>query len=104
MAKKVIDLSGMLISEKTQIKIGEKNYEVTNSFSDILRLDDLNIKRETMSTRDFIMEFFEIAFGKKASKEIMEAGYTQELIMAIIEAIQKAISDESITDGDSQGA
>jgi hypothetical protein len=95
---KIYDLTSMLESTKSSIKIGEKNYEITNAFSDILKLEGLSHKKDTMTTEEFMMEFFTIAFGADNAKEILNAGYSKDMVMKFIDCIQESISEESIVE------
>lgn len=93
---KVFDLSDLLDSKKSVAKLGDIEYEISNAFDDILKLDELSEKKREMSTRAFITEFLTIAFGKAATKEILSKGYTMKIIMGLIDTVEKAIAEESI--------
>lgn len=101
---KVFNLTSLLKSEQSTIIIGEKTYTVTNSMIDMFTLDELNYKKDGMSTREFLSQFFSIALGKEAANEIMSANYSIELCYSIIDAIQEAMQEESIVDNNDQNA
>ena len=98
---KVFDLSDLLDSKRSIAKLGDIEYEISNAFDDILKLDELSEKKSEMTTREFMVEFLTIAFGKAATKDILSKGYTMRIIMSLINTVEKAITEESIIE-DSQ--
>lgn len=88
---KVIDLTDKLSSEKSAIKIGEKEYEINDGFSTILEVDKL-FKRTDISQTEQIEKFFEVIFGKACAKELLSKNYKisayKEILSACLDLIK----------------
>lgn len=92
MAAKVYDLSAYLEEKKSTIKLGEDEFEISDGFNDLLKIDALSNQREGMSSSQFVREFLCIALGKDNAEYLMAKNYKVKVYTKIIESIQDSIS------------
>ena len=97
MKAKVYDLSAYLEEKRSTIKLGEDEYEISDGFNDLLKIDALANSREDMGNADFVREFLTVALGKDAAEKLIAKNYKTKIYMQIIESIQ-----DSLTGGEEQ--
>ena len=102
MAAKVFDLSSYLEEQKATIKLGEKTYEVSDGFNDLLKIDALSNRREEMEGTEFIQEFLKISLGEEAANELLAKNYSFKVYAKIMDCIQQVYSGDEETEGVSQ--
>lgn len=103
MKAKVYDLSAYLEEKKAVIKLGEDEYEISDGFNDLLKIDALASRRDEISNSEFVSEFLSISLGKEAAEKLIAKNYKTKIYMKIIESIQNAISgDEEQEDASSE--
>lgn len=98
MAAKVFDLSNYLEEKKSTIKLGEKEYEISDGFNDLLKIDALSNRRDELSSGEFIREFLTVSLGAEAAEELIAKNYRSIVYTKIIESIEKTYS------GDEEGS
>lgn len=94
MAVKMFDLSSYLEESKSKITIGEEEYEISNGFNDLLKIDALAARREQLGTAEFIKEFLVIALGKEGAEKLINKNYSTKLYLKIMDCIQSVYSDD----------
>lgn len=99
---KVYDLSKYLEEEKSKIKFGDEEFEISDGFNDLLKIDALSERREELSSTEFVEEFLNIALGEEATKSLLSRNYKSKVYMKIIESIQDALSNNEDEEGVSQ--
>lgn len=106
MKAKVYDLSAYLEEKNATIKLGEDVYEISDGFNDLLKIDALSNRRESMDNVDFIREFLTIALGKEAAEALITKNYKTKVYMKIIECIQDSLmgGDEEQEGASSEGS
>lgn len=97
MKAKVYDLSAYLEEKNATIKLGEDEYEISDGFNDLLKIDALSNRRDELSNAEFVQEFLTVALGKEAAEKLIAKNYKTKVYMKIIESIQ-----DSLTGGEEQ--
>ena len=92
---KVYDLSSYLEEEKAVIKFGDEEYEVSDGFNDLLKIDALTNRKEEMETTDFVREFLKISLGKEKAEELISRNYRTKVYIKIMECIEDVYSGNS---------
>lgn len=85
---RVYDLTEELSSEKSTIKVNDKEYEISDGFKTVMELDKL-FKEDTADST-FVEKFLTITLGKVAAKELLALN----LKMSSYKRIIKIIGDE----------
>lgn len=98
---KVYDLSSYLEEKKSTIKLGADEYEISDGFNDLLKIDALSSQRDEMSSTEFIKKFLEISLGKESAEKLIAKNYKAHVYMKIMDSIQDAISGDSQEDASS---
>ena len=91
MKAKVYDLSAYLEEKSATIKLGEDEYEISDGFNDLLKIDALANRREEMSSAEFVREFLTVSLGKEAAEKLINKNYKTKVYMKIIESIQDSL-------------
>lgn len=94
MAVKTFDLSSYLEERKSKIIIGEEEYEVSNGFNDLIKIDALAERREQLTTAEFIKEFLVVALGREGAEKLINKNYSTKLYLKIMDCIQSVYSDD----------
>lgn len=98
---KVFDLSSYLEEEKAVIKFGEEEFEISDGFNDLLKVDALASRREEMDTTEFIREFLKISLGPEVAEELIKRNYKTKVYIKIMNCIEEVYS--GITDEEQEG-
>lgn len=98
MAAKVYDLSAYLEEKKSTIKLGEDEYEISDGFNDLLKIDALSAQREEMGNMEFVKKFLAIALGEENAAKLIAKNYKSHVYMKIMDSVQDAISGDSQED------
>ena len=103
MSAKVFDLSSYLEEKKAIIKLGEEEFEISDGFNDLLKIDALSNRRDELSSSEFVREFLSISLGLEAADKLISRNYKIKIYTEIINCIQKVYSgDEDEQEGVSQ--
>ena len=84
MAANVYDLSAYLEEKNATIKLGEDEYEISDGFNDLLKIDALANRRDEMSNAEFVHEFLTVSLGKEAAEKLINKNYKTKIYMKII--------------------
>lgn len=95
---KVYDLSSYLEEEKSTIKVGEKEYEISDGFNNLLKIDALAERKDDMSTGDFIKEFLTISLGTEATNELLSMNYPTKFYAKLMNSIQDSFEPDNKED------
>lgn len=98
MAAKVFDLSQYLEEKKSVIKFGEEEYEISDGFNDLLKIDALSNSKDAMDSTTFVQEFLKIALGEEAASKLIAKNYKIGVYIKIMNCIEEVYS--GITDDD----
>lgn len=103
MSVKVFDLSSYLEEKKSTIKLGDEEFEISDGFNDLLKIDALSSRRGEMSSPEFVKEFLGIALGEESAKELLDRNYSHKFYVEVMNCIEKVYSgDDSDQEGVSQ--
>ena len=103
MQAKVYDLSAYLEEKPATIKLGEEEYEISDGFNDLLKIDALSNRKDEMSSTDFVQEFLKIALGEEVATELIARNYKTKIYIRIMNCIEEVYSGIS-EDEDQEGA
>ena len=92
MKAKVYDLSAYLEEKAATIKLGEDEYEISDGFNDLLKIDALANRRDEMNNAEFVKEFLTVSLGKEAADKLIAKNYKTKVYMKIIESIQDSLT------------
>lgn len=92
MKAKVYDLSAYLEEKAATIKLGEDEYEISDGFNDLLKIDALANRRGEMNNAEFVKEFLTVSLGKEAADNLIAKNYKIKVYMKIIESIQNSLT------------
>lgn len=92
---KHIDLSTVLSKERPTITINGKTYQVNDEKTNILLMNN-ELKKSDGADLESIDKIIELLLGKKAVKEIDQAGFGLSQYMTIFYALVAAVNDEDI--------
>lgn len=84
----VYDLTEDLSTEKSTIKVNEKEYPINDGFKTVMELD--KVFKEDIADAAFVEKFLVITLGKAAAKELLD----MNLKMSFYKKIIKIIGDE----------
>lgn len=100
---KMINISDKLDNTKPKIQIGEKEYEVNDSMSVVMKFEELSVA----STSESMMAAMELTLGKKAAEELDIANWSIKnfkiMITAILAAMQGMTYEEAESKFPKQG-
>ena len=103
MSAKVFDLSSYLEEKRSTIKLGDQEFEISDGFNDLLKIDALSNRRDEMSSPEFVKEFLNIALGEESAKELLGRNYKVSFYVEVMNCIEKVYSgDDSDQEGVSQ--
>lgn len=102
MSAKVFDLSSYLEEKKSVIKLGNEEYEVSDGFNDLLKIDALSNRREELDGTEFVQEFMKIALGEEAATKLIERNYKFKVYVKIMECIEQVYGNSDEQEGVSQ--
>lgn len=94
MAAKVFDLSSYLEEKKAIIKLGDEEFEVSDGFNDLLKIDALSKSRAEMEPQQFIQEFLKISLGEEAAQELIARNYRTFVYSKIMQCIEAVYSGD----------
>lgn len=97
MQAKVYDLSAYLEEKPATIKLGNEEFEISDGFNDLLKIDALTQRRDELGSAEFVTEFIKIALGEEAAEKLFARNYKTKIYMKImdcIEAVYSGISDD----------
>lgn len=89
MAAKVFDLSSYLEEKKSEIKLGDEVYEVSDGFNDLLKIDALSNRKDELEGTEFVQEFLKIALGEENAEKLIARNYKFKVYVKIMECIQQ---------------
>lgn len=98
MSAKVFDLSNYLEEKKSLIKIGEEEFEVSDGFNDLLKIDALSNRRDELDTTEFVKEFLRISLGTEAANKLIERNYPVRMYTKIMNCIEEVYSGDEQED------
>ena len=104
MAAKVFNLSEYLEEKKSVIKLGEDEYEVSDGFNDLLKIDALTNQKDDMDNTEFVKEFLKIALGEEQAQKLIAKNYSTKIYIKIMHCIEEVYSDSSGSEDDKEGA
>ena len=96
---KVYDLSSYLEEKAATIKLGDEEFEISDGFNDMLKIDALSNRREEMGSTEFVQEFLRIALGEDAANRLIEKNYRTKVYIEIMNCINDAYSGGSEQEG-----
>ena len=94
-AKKMFNLSEYLEEKRSSIKLGEEEFEISDGFNDLLKIDALSDQKETMTTTDFVKEFLGVALGEETAKMLIGRNYSTKLYIQVMHCIEEVYSGVS---------
>ena len=100
MSAKVYDLSQYLEEKKSTIKLGNEEFEISDGFNDLLKIDALSNRKDELESTEFVKEFLKIALGEEVAIMLIERNYKIKVYMEIMECIEKVYSGD---DDDKEG-
>jgi len=86
---KLINISDRLSKGKPKIQIGEKQYEINDSMSNVIKFEEL----ASASTSESMLKAIELSLGKAAVKEIGVQDWSISNFKILITAILAAMQD-----------
>lgn len=92
---KVYDLSSYLEEEKSVIKFGDEEFEISDGFNDFLKIDALSNRKGEMDTPEFVQEFLRIALGREKANELFARNYKIKVYIKIMNCIEEVYSGSS---------
>lgn len=96
---KVYDLSSYLEEKAATIKLGDEEFEISDGFNDMLKIDALSNRREEMGSTEFVQEFLRIALGEDAANRLIEKNYRTKVYVEIMNCINDAYAGGSEQEG-----
>lgn len=99
MQAKVYDLSAYLEEKAATIKLGDEEFEISDGFNDLLKIDALSKRRDEIDSMDFVKEFLNIALGKEAATKLIERNYKTKVYMKIMSCIEEVYSGDEEQEG-----
>lgn len=100
MSAKVYDLSQYLEEKKSTIKLGNEEFEISDGFNDLLKIDALSNRKDELESTEFVKEFLKIALGEDVAIMLIERNYKVKVYMEIMTCIEKVYSGD---DDDKEG-
>lgn len=95
MTAKVYDLSKYLEEKKSSIKLGDEEYEISDGFNDLLKIDALSNRKDELESTEFVKEFLRIALGTEVADKLIARNYRVNVYMEIMNCIEKVYSGNS---------
>lgn len=102
MQAKVYDLSSYLEEKPAVIKLGEEEFEISDGFNDLLKIDALTQRREELESTAFVKEFLKIALGEEAAANLIARNYKTKVYLKIMDCIEEVYS--GISEDEKEGA
>ena len=99
MQAKVYDLSSYLEEKPAVIKLGEEEFEISDGFNDLLKIDSLSKRKDEYEEVAFVQEFLKIALGEEVATKLIERNYKTKVYIKIMQCIEEVYSGNS---GDEQ--
>lgn len=98
---KVYDLSAYLEEKAATIRLGDEEFEISDGFNDLLKIDALSNRRDELETSEFVKEFLRIALGEEAAEKLFERNYKFKIYIKIMNCIEEVYSGN---DDEQEGA
>lgn len=95
MSAKMFNLSEYLEEKKSSIKLGDEEFEISDGFNDLLKIDALSEQKETMSTTEFVKEFLAVALGEENATKLLGRNYSTKLYIQVMHCIEEVYSGVS---------
>ena len=99
---KIYDLSSYLEEKKSTVKVGDREYEISDGFNDLLKIDSLAERRDEMQTHEFVSEFLRISLGEDAANELLSKNYPVKFYLKLMECIQETYESDDEKEGASK--